>query len=521
MKQQTEILNKQDKNLEEATLSTRGERPGMRLYSIILFSLLIFLNWSCSKWLTLQPQDGITRQEYWKTKEEVLSAVIGCYSSLLVSTGSDRPLSEYMFMWGETRADMAVTATAASQDEIDLTNVNIQSTNTIAQWSAFYRTINYCNTVIKYAPAVLTIDNTLTATQLNQWLSEVYTLRALMYFYLVRSFRDVPLKLTPTASDTDLGFLPKSNSDTVLAQIVSDLAFAETNAVTTYGNVIYDKGRVTKYTVNAIQADVALWMDKYDVANAACDKVINSGKFGLVAGNSAWFNTLYYNGNSNESIFEFQFDAQALNNFYNIFLGSTRRYAAAGRVMDEFYTVDPLNDQNKDIRGDGVSVRTSDNTIWKYVAVDYNTTRTTTTSYCHWFMYRYADILLMKAEALNEMGDITDALPLVYAVRKRANALPATDLMPSDKGSMQDFILAERGREFAFEGKRWYDILRFSKRGGYLRSDILLNMVAKTASSDRQQSAIAKYKDPNTHYFPIYIGELQTDPNLVQNPYYK
>jgi hypothetical protein len=62
---------------------------------------------SCKKYLDLQPQDGITRQEYWKTKENIQAALTGCYASLLADpTGKDRPLSEYLFMWGETRGDM-------------------------------------------------------------------------------------------------------------------------------------------------------------------------------------------------------------------------------------------------------------------------------------------------------------------------------------------------------------------------------------------------------------------------------
>jgi hypothetical protein len=81
--------------------------------------------------------------------------------------------------------------------------------------------------------------------------------------------------------------------------------------------------------------------------------------------------------------------------------------------------------------------------------------------------------------------------------------------------------LEERAREFAFEGKRWYDVLRNAKRNNYKRLDILLNMVASTVPGNLQQSAIAKTKDPNSHYFPIYQYELQTDKNLVQNPFYK
>jgi hypothetical protein len=496
-----------------------------RAFHIFYFSLLLLTGMSCNKYLTLQPQDGIIRQEYWKTKEEVQAAVLGCYASLLGDpTGSDRPLSEYLFLWGELRADMVAPGLGVSQPELDIMNVNTISTNNFVNWASVYRSINYCNTVIDFAPGVLANDNTFTQQQLNGYLSEVRGLRALLYFYLVRSFRDVPLKLKSTSSDLDLSQLPKTGQDTVLAQVNADLNYADSNAVISFGSSVIDKGRLTKYSIKAIKADVALWMDKYTDCVADCDFIINSGQFGLIAGNDGWFNTLYYKGNSNESIFEFQYDASKLNTFFTLTGTSKPRLLASAEVMDEIYTVDYTNDQNKDIRGDGAAVRTSDNSIWKYLGITSSLARTVDASYAHWFVYRYADILLMKAEALNQEGGRgADAIALVNTIRNRAHALEQTNLHPdsTDQNAMTDYILAERAREFAFEGKRWYDVLRNAKRNNYARLDLLLNMVAKSVPAELQQSALGKYRNPNSHYFPIYYYEIQTDPNLIQNSFYK
>lgn len=499
-----------------------------KLINILFVSFIIITATSCKKWLDLRPQDGITRQDFWKTKEQIQSAIVGCYSSLLDDPSGSKPLSEYLFLWGELKGDMIVPSLRATNDEIDVTNVNTLPTNSIANWSAVYKTINYCNTVIDFAPGVLATDNTLTQTQLNAYLAEARALRALMYFYLVRSFKDVPLKVTSTSSDQDLVQLPKTGSDTILAQITKDLAFADSNAVFSYGSNYYDKGRITKYTVKAIEADVFLWTDNYTESVNACDFIINSQKFGLVSGINAnsWFNTLFYNGNSNESIFEFQYDIQKTNSFYNMFLTTTARFYASPNVMDNIYTIDFIDDKNKDIRGDGAAVRTSDNAIWKYVGADNNTARASTdASYAHWFVYRYADILLMKAEALNQLGRGMEALALVNIIRDRAHALAQTYTVqdPNDKRSMTDFILAERAREFAFEGKRWYDVLRNAKRNNYERLDILLTMAAQAVPAIRQVSALNKYRDPThySHYFPIYVNEIQADPKLIQNPFYR
>jgi hypothetical protein len=500
------------------------------LYTSICLVLVSSFS-SCKKWIDLQPQDGIISPEYWKTKENIQAVLMGCYASLLADPKSvtdpknaDRPLSEYLFMWGETKADMVTAGLGISNDELDIINVNTLNTNTVAKWTAVYRTINYCNTLIQFAPGVLSLDNTLTQAQLNAYIAEARALRGLMYFYLVRSFRDVPLKLTATASDEDLQQLPKTSADSILNQIEADLNYADSNVVRTHGNLQYDKGQITKYTVKAIKADVYLWRNKYQEAVDACDFIINSNQFGLISGNGDWFNTLYYKGNSNECIFEFQYDAQKLNSFYNMLTTSRIRYAASQRVMDEVFTIDYVNDNNYDIRGDGASVRTSNNAIWKYLGVTSSQIRGADASYAHWFVYRYAEILLMKAEALNQIGGRgAEAVNLVNQIRNRAKALSQTNTNPdpNDKDALGDYILQERAREFAFEGKRWYDVLRHAKRNNYARFDLLVTMLTKAVPANRLQSAINKYRNYDSHYFPIYFYEIQVNPNLVQNPFYQ
>jgi hypothetical protein len=495
--------------------------------TVILFCAMA-LSCSCNKYLDLRPQDGITRADFWKTKEQVKAAVFGCYASLLGSatgsnSNSDRALTDLLFVWGEARADMVAPGPGISTDESNIMTNNILQTNSFSNWAPVYRIINYCNTVIDNAPGTMQYDNTFTQTQLNAYLSEALTLRALMYFYLVKTYRDVPLKLKSTASDNDLIQLAKSPAKDVLTQIMADLKQAETGAVFSYGDNASNKGRVTKYTIYALEADVYLWMDDYANCIKYCDQIINSGQYGLVAGNNAWFNTLYYTGNSNEGIFEFQFDAQKLNPFYFMFLSSTARYLAGAEVVENVFGLDFVDDRNKDIRGQDGSVNVSNNSIFKYVGVTTNFIRTLETSYAHWFVYRYADVLLMKAEACINSGHGQDALNIIAQIRTRARAIALTAQSPSpdDVKSLTDYLLAERAREFAYEGKRWYDLLRNAKRNNYARLDIILDAVIGSVPPALQQTIVTKFKDVNNHYLPIYQDELRTDPNLEQNPYYK
>jgi starch-binding outer membrane protein, SusD/RagB family len=490
-----------------------------KLYIATFMIVLVSTASSCKKWLDLKPADGIVGDEFWQTKEQLASAVNGIYASLIANPPgvNDRVITDYLFMWGELRADMVIPSSGATNNDIDIYNVNLLSTNNIVNWRAIYRTINYCNTVIDLGPGVLKNDKTLSQQQLDYYLSEALTIRALMYFYLARSFGDVPLKLNATSSDDQLEQLAKSPQSEVLNQIISDLKTAEPLAITTYGNKESDKGRVTKYTIYALMADVYLWMDKYNECIEACDKIIKSGRFGLLT-NRGFFVDIFYEGNSNESIFELQFSKEVLNPFWNMFTTSRRRYQASDAVMETIYTIDYINADSVDYRGDGASLVAGSNTIAKFL---WNSTADA--SYNHWIVYRYADIMLLKAEALNNVGRGPEALPIIYEVRRRGHALPATDRNPdpNNEDLVTDFILEERAREFAFEGKRWYDLLRNAKRNNYRRLDILLNMVIVSVPPERQQSALYKYRDYNSHYFPIYFYELNTDKNLEQNTFYK
>jgi hypothetical protein len=206
-----------------------------------------------------------------------------------------------------------------------------------------------------------------------------------------------------------------------------------------------------------------------------------------------------------------------------MFANISRRYVAHPSIIEEFYTVDPLDENNKDIRGIDAAIRTSDQAIYKYIGLTANNARTQDVSYAHWIAYRYADILLMKAEACANSNRGQEALDLITTIRTRARALSTSAQSPSpaDVNGLTNYILLERARELAYEGKRWYDLLRNAKRNNYARLDLLTAAALRVVPAAVQQSALNKLKDPNSHYFPINQFEIQTDPNLIQNPFYK
>lgn len=500
-----------------------------KIKTILAIFILFVSASSCDNYLDLRPQDGIVRDEFWKTKEDIQAAVIGIYSSMLTSPPGvkDLNMTEYLFMYGELRGGMVVEGVNATEDERDIINTNVLPSNSLTSWAVFYRTINYCNTVIQLAPAVKNEDPTLTDTQLNHFLSEALAIRAYLYFTLARTFKDVPLKLTATLTDQDNFQIASSPQSEVFAQVIKDLKLADTYAVEDYGNIPSNKGRITTYTINAMLADVYLWTEDYPSALAATKKVTDSGKFKLIeTAASTWFNTVFAKGNSTESIFEFQYTTANLGPFYSIFL-QRPQFKAEGLLMDNVFGIDyddPIN--RKDIRGDRASLVGATGEIYKFTGLNSDDRKELQGSDTHWFVYRYADVLLMQAEALARIGRDENgqtAIDIITEIRRVRKALDQTSqtVGSADTNGIIDYILAERAREFAFEGKRWYDLLRVARAKNYERKQLLIDVAVATAPANQQQSIIAKLKDPNSHYLPINTYELYTNKALVQNPFYK
>ena len=478
---------------------------------------------SCSDWLYLEPQDAIIVQEYWQSKEEVHAAAMGIYSSMV----SDHPW--LFFTWGEIRCEM-VKSDQSSTNYTYVNNGDILPTLSVVEWAPVYRTINYCNNLLEKAPEVLEVDPSFTQEDLNVYRSEALAIRALMYFYLTRFYQEVPLVLEATLSDEQEVKVAKSSQQTILSQIKADLEEAEQLAVRTHGDLESDKGRITVYAINTIQQNVYLWTNEFEKSIQAANKVIGSGNYGLVSGGELWLNTLFHETNSIEGIFELQYSLQNLNPFYSN-LSLRRLFYANADIMDTYFPINIyLPADSADIRGDRGSFRSSRNyNIWKYIGLNRNESKEQDDATSNFIVYRYADVLLMKAEALamrGNDGDYKESLRLINLIRARANASEETqDIMSGevlDSRSLISYIVNERAREFMFEGKRWLDILRNARRNNYERMDLIDDMVTIAAPYNRMQIVKNKYQDTLSHYFPIPQEDINAGyPVLEQNPFYE
>jgi len=527
----------------------------MKKIGISFISLLIGLSFtSCDKWLTLQPEDGVTFSDYFKSQSDVDGLVVGIYCEMM-----DAAYIKNLFLWGELRGDMLTGGTKPLASYTSVISGEISSSNTICQWSGFYSVINNCNIVIKFAdyPIQKKLDASYTQKEADEYKAEALAIRGLTYFYLLRSFGEVPLVLDASLSDAQNYSIAKSSKEDVMKQIISDLTIADSSLAPSY-NSDKQKGRITKWAVKAILADVYLWNEEYDKARRCCDAIISSGKFNMIPVDrslvyieestviqadtvfyaddsqvSNLFNAVYATGNSTESIFELNFNETKTNGLWDLFSASRSVLIANTENIEANYFLPYTVDANVfDIRSKSFAYKGT--MIWKYMGqTRMGLARTSPQSYADWIFYRYPEILLMKAEALIEEAKVDSnqtklsaALQLIEQVRTRANALKNTEVVFTEgiikPTELEAYLLTERAREFMFEGKRWFDVLRFAKRNNYENLSYLLNLALNTsAPSEKQKSLQTKYKDTRSHYWPIYVTELENNPKLIQNDFYE
>ena len=534
----------------------------MKKYKYLVYIISILTCFSSCDYLDLEPEDMVTRDKFFRTKEEVASAVMGCYAAMM----DQRAMQNY-FAWGENRAETNANATRSNSTWSSIKNGELSPTQSTANWASIYAVINNCNSVLEYAKRAQEVDRSFSYELLKEYEAEAICVRSLMYFYLVRAFGDVPYITTASINDDQNYMVPKTPQAEILDSLVSSLkrvdksqngTFPQVGIPFNYGtNSAVNKGRFTVWSLKALLADIYLWKEDYRNCLIETTAIINSGQYSLLPISSqrvdaedamgqlhpvyypsegdvdAYFNSMYVAGNSVESILELQFAEDYENPFYGMFSSESGYIVPNTEYFSEELFVPSNIDRGwYDIRTEGVSAKQG--LVWKWIGLDRSayTYRQRSESFSNWIFYRLSDIKLMKAEALNQLGketnnmaQLTEALEIVREIRTRACAPESTDLFtegtPMDAALLEEFILQERGRELVFEGKRWFDVLRNAKRNNYAGIGYLLKLAVYAATPDKAIGLQNKWKgDYNSHYFPIYENELKSNSALVQNSFY-
>ena len=481
-------------------------------YLLVIF--MVFAQFSCNDWLELIPPNGLIREEFWKTKEDVEAVLMASYESFA-------GLNRNLFIFGEIRGDMLEGDVNQGTGEQLLMENNIYPDNGICNWSNFYKVINYCNEVIKNAPLVQEMDNTFTDYKKQGFMAEAYFLRSLAYFYLVRLYKEVPLILEPSETDDADFYVTKSSEEVILNQLVSDLEEYRTFAPSGgFATIRENKGRASKASFDALLADIELWRFNYEAVIEHVQAIENNIEYTLMPG-GRWFE-MFFPGNSLEGIFEFQFDdnLNQKNGLYGTMNRNSSQYIPSQKALEMF----AFEFASELVRGEDVTIKKygeDEFIIWKYVGMAPDGQSVRSGSYqnsSNWIVYRLADVLLMKAEALSQLERYQEAMNIIIEIRDRGSVQPMP--IANSPNAYEDAIMNERALELAYEGKRWFDLLRMGRRNNFARKDKLIEIIVSNVPSTQKRILAAKLTNPLGWYLPIFEDEIERNKNLVQNPYY-
>ena len=549
------------------------------LLSLVVGCSMIATTVSCSDFLDIKPLNDVVLENYWTKKSDVTSVLMGCYESLyaedcvtrmglwgesrsdnmVIGVSSSQDLEQFVkenilpsnslcnwtsFYQTINRCNIVIHY-APEVQELDPNYTLTEMKANIAE-ATFIRSLCYFHLIRTFRDVPFTREPSIDDTQNYQVPADSFNV---VLNYLIEDLEAVK-------DDAQLYFR-KPNPDKPQESSERD-----------------NTARVTKPAIYALLADLYLWKGDWQKCVACCDFVIDfkqkeyeslkrrlqnevylfndipliMEKVDNVSGNA--YNEIFGNGNSFESLFELTFDETLnkdnKNGYVNSHYANTSNNSLSnGRLapFDEFYGDLPNKSTDLFTTGDCRAYEsiyqagTTQYYIAKYAAVrvtiDNSKSNWTpgyswrSDSYAHWIVYRLSDVVLMKAEALIEQGSeyFEEAFALINAVSKRAvnSFSPGTGEVlkfseyKDSKENMEKLVLDERHREFLFEGKRWYDLLRQARRTGNTKE--LATTVTKKQITNISGIQI-RLADPNALYLPYYRNELKVNPYLKQNPAY-
>jgi hypothetical protein len=513
----------------------KSKNLALALSSIVLLG-------SCSDELLDQENNNATSTANFGTSiAQVESAVNGAF----------HPITD-TFFWGR----IVHTGALLRSDEFNVfpfgsnTAMSTLQGNPGDRWATepfqqLYKSIARCNNII-----INVNEEGITDTEVrNNLVGQAHFLRAFDYWYLVNLYGNVPL--ITTLPDLDNLLVDPASSDEIWAQIIADLEMAEQMLPETWGGD--NLGRPTSGAATALKGKSYLYMKEYPLAISALQSLV--GKYSLLPAAQYGDNFSTTNENNQESIFELQFLGQTTFIWGTDIPGTGTMgnyhidYAPPTKSPDQSHVVNPwlkdLFETNEDM------VRRNETLVYdypgalgyggidyitdfegditvandagvepifskKYAGLDLGTREQVdflgTNVGNNWRIIRYADVLLMLAEALNENNQPGLAAPYVDEVRVRAGISTIADLN-LNQADMRQAIIDERAMELAGEGHRFFDLVRWELADDYMGANSLHGANPKSLSGGVFQA--------NKHELVwIPSSELDANPNLTQNPGY-
>ena len=446
----------------------------MKKYTILAALLLVTtsgLTVSCSKeFINEEAPYSIDSENYFNSKSDYDKALIGAYDMLQ---------SSYInVMLGEIASDNTLSGGESATDVIGIQQIDEMTHTSVNPnlkdiWNWMFAGVQRCNFIMEFK------DKTDFAEK-NQVIGETRFLRAYYHFELVKFFGGIPMKVDKRFSINDEKSIPRSSTPEVYAAIESDLLFAINNL----NPVASQKGRATKGAAQALLGKVYLYQNKFVESAAVLESLINSNSYSLVSNYNSIFEA---SGENNaESVFEVQYtDAEGADfgclqcSEGNVAVGFNGIRNYVGPLFDsgysfnvptqEAYNAFESGDRRRDVAilnitswaalNTGVSYGTGYKHTGffnrKYIARqgDANIGDQNLTNPNNYRSIRYADVLLMAAEAHYQIGNTATAQALVNQIRIRAG-------VPGVSVNSLDVIYRERRYELSMEGVRFFDLVR-------------------------------------------------------------
>jgi starch-binding outer membrane protein, SusD/RagB family len=487
---------------------------------LIIMIIMAGVVMACSEdFLEKAPLDSINTANYWQTEDDAINAINGAYQPL------QWPKLYNMRMWtSDIMAGNSIVGAGGGDDgreTQDMANFVTDANNpgVLDLYRGPAPGILRANMVLQNVPG-MDID----AELKDRILGEAHFLRAHYYFILVRYFGGVPLILQPQEPTGNLR-PARDTEEEVYDQIIADFekAIELLPPRSEYGP--NELGRASKGAALGMLAKVHLTLGNWQKVVDLTNQVEQLG-YGLLDNYANVFDVVYEN--SKEHIFSVQYFGKTSFDFWanenqaswvSTFTGPRNADFVAGgygwnQPTQEFVNSYEEGDLRKEATVlyeggpdfDGKEYKSSFSTtgynlrkflVPKSVSPNYDTNP------LDFPVLRYADVLLMKAEALNELGQTTEAAEPLNKVRTRAGLDPVSGAV--SKADFREIVLHERRMELAFEGQRWFDLIRVND--GDYGLQFLQSMGKVNASRKHLQ-------------FPIPQKEIESNPNLDQNTGY-
>lgn len=457
----------------------------INLIVIVFAGLLVISNVQCNKLLDESPVSTTSPQNFWKDKSDAKSWMAGVYNQL------QTVLRTNWFDWGEVRSDnMTVAGTGNAQTKMlnNALSANDADINGITRWTELYVGISLCNYGIKYFPEMIAENRDGGQAIYKDYLGQCYALRALYYFYGLRVWGKLPLQLTPVEDLGQATQLPRSDIAAVKKQIETDIAAS----LDLIGSDLTTKGikyRIQKAGVYALQTDVHMWFQEYDQAIAASAKCVTESKCTWVATPAQWKDMFVNPETSSETIFNLYWNDVERG---NTGVGVCQKLGSGSNTHQYKIRMELWQEMRNHVNTSGKSTDGRYYLCWDTVTYFsqalYQSELPQFGKFAVWKalpggefifegnnqcnakipIYRFADVMLLRAEALTHKSRFTEALEIVNKVRSRVGVTDVakeSDVPPgADKIKyIERLILKERQFELIGEGKRWFDLCRIDK----------------------------------------------------------